>query len=418
MKSKKITLAGMAVVVSLSMAGCSTSGPVGTTTPPVETAAAPSLSGSLEMWVMGSTGPAMEGLAAGFTKETGVAVTVQAIPWGDVRAKMSTAIASGQGPDVIQVGLDRIAEWADAGGLLDLTDRLANYPELAPENFFSASASTMVYDAKTYTVPWISDTRVLYYRTDILDAAGFSDPPATWDQWSATAKALAARGDGQYGMGFNTADVNIPLILTWSQGAEIYTDGAFDFTSSAYTSAVEFEHSFFANGYTPARALADADMIAGFKDGSIPMFISYPSMARSLNDQAPEIKGKWSIAMVPKQVSATSVMAGSNLGVFADSDNKAAAVAFMAYLDRPEVQLAWNSVTYNLPAVTSAMSLLAGNDLNKVYFSQMQDAKVVPVVENWGGVSQEINRATEQINLGNAAIDATVASLQKAVAAL
>jgi multiple sugar transport system substrate-binding protein len=398
--------------LALAVSGCA-DGASGDSTP-----SGTSLTGPIEVWVMGNKGPAMEAVAAGFSAETGVTVLVQAIPWGDVRTKMSTAIVSGQGPDVLQVGLDRVAEWADAGGLLDLTDRVADYPELQADNFFPASASTMSYDGRTMTVPWIADTRVLFYRSDLLEEVGLSQPPADWTQWQAAALALSQRGEGKYGMGFNVNDVNTPLILTWSAGGDIEADGELSFTSQQYRQAVEFEHSFFADGLTPARALADADLIAGFKDGSIPMFISGPYMTRSLADQAPELKGQWSVAPIPAQQSSTSLMAGSNLGVFAFSDHVDAALAFIAYLDRRDVQLAWNSTTFDLPAAQGALELLIGDANVAVYHQQMNSAKPVPITADWGAVAQEITRASEQINLGGMTVDQALAELTAQVAAI
>ncbi|MDR1213113.1 MAG: extracellular solute-binding protein [Propionibacteriaceae bacterium] len=411
MKRRTTIVAALGAALALALSGCADGGD---DPDPTDSA----LTGPIEVWVMGNKGPAMEAVAAGFTQETGVAVQVQAIPWGDVRTKMSTAIASGEGPDVLQVGLDRVAEWADAGGLLDLTDRIGAYPELKAETFFPASASTMTYDGRVMTVPWIADTRVLFYRSDLLEQVGLSGPPTTWAEWTAAASALSQRGSGQYGMGFNVNDVNIPLIMTWSSGGDVEVDGQLTFTSSQYRQAVEFEHSFFADGLTPARVLADADMIAGFKDGSIPMFISGPYMTRSLADQAPELKGQWSVAPIPANLSSTSLMAGSNLGVFAFSKHIPAALAFISYLDQRDIQLAWNSTTFDLPAVQGALELLTGDAAVAVYHQQMSSAKPVPITADWGAVAQEITRATEQVNLGGMSIDQAIAELEAQVKAL
>ncbi|MDR0417528.1 MAG: extracellular solute-binding protein, partial [Propionibacteriaceae bacterium] len=200
MRPIRTILLATAATAALMLSACSNTPP----SQPSETEGSPSaLSGSIEVWVMGNKGPLLEELSADFTRETGVAVEIQAVPWGEVRAKMSTAIVSGEGPDVLQVGLDRMAEWSEAGGLLELSDIISQHPSLAADNFLPASASTMDYDGEIFTVPWLSDTRTLFYRTDLLAAAGFDAAPATWDDWLAAAKVLTERGGRNYGMGFN-----------------------------------------------------------------------------------------------------------------------------------------------------------------------------------------------------------------------
>ena len=48
---------------------------------------------------------AFQKATADFTAQTGITLQVDAIPWENVNDKLTTAVASGQGPDVVQVGL-------------------------------------------------------------------------------------------------------------------------------------------------------------------------------------------------------------------------------------------------------------------------------------------------------------------------
>jgi hypothetical protein len=91
--------------------------------------------GSLTVWVMGDSGMNFQKLVAPFTKSTGIGVKVVAIPWGNVNEKLTTAIASGTGPDVVQIGLSSLRTFADAGALMPLDKKLSAYPGLATTNF-------------------------------------------------------------------------------------------------------------------------------------------------------------------------------------------------------------------------------------------------------------------------------------------
>jgi multiple sugar transport system substrate-binding protein len=44
-----------------------------------------------------------------------------------------------------------------------------------------------------YGVPWYVDTRLLFYRTDLLKKAGYDAPPDDWKQWRRTMSALKAQ---------------------------------------------------------------------------------------------------------------------------------------------------------------------------------------------------------------------------------
>jgi multiple sugar transport system substrate-binding protein len=37
------------------------------------------------------------------------------------------------------------------------------------------------HEGRVYGVPWFTDAGLLYYRQDLLEEAGFSEPPTTWD---------------------------------------------------------------------------------------------------------------------------------------------------------------------------------------------------------------------------------------------
>ena len=52
------------------------------------------------------------------------------------------------------------------------------------------------YKGHPYIMPYGLDTRVLYYRTDLLEEAGFTAPPQTWDQLVEYAQALTKDLDG------------------------------------------------------------------------------------------------------------------------------------------------------------------------------------------------------------------------------
>jgi len=378
------------------------------------------LSAPVTVWIMGDSSAKFDELVAPFETESGIDVETVAIPWDSIDEKLTTSVASGQGPDVVQIGLSKLRTFADAGALLPLDDLIGTYPGLATENFADgvAGAATAVA-GQIVSVPWVSDTRVLFYRKDILEAAGFSAPPATWDELRSMAKKLSERGEGQYGYYIPQWDSPLPVVMTWSNGGDIVNaDGNVDFSPPAFAAAVDLYTGLHADGSVPQNG--DFDQTQGFISGIAPMLVSGPYLANAIAGAAPELDGKWSIATLPKgSASGTSLFAGSNMGVWFNTDAQDESLKLLEFLSKPDTQIAWFKLNGELPTVKSALAdpVMAEDPLVKVYAAQLADAKVLPMVPNWdGGVGGELLKALNSIVLTGADRAEALANLSAATA--
>jgi len=373
------------------------------------------------VWIMGDSSTNFSQLVAPFTAETGIAVDVVPIPWDTVDQKLTTSVASGSGPDIMQIGLSKLRTFADAGALLPLDDKLAGYPGLAPANFADgvAGQATAVAGA-IVSVPWISDTRVLFYRKDILEAAGIANPPATWDELRADAKILAGRGEGQYGYYIPQWDSALPVVMTWDQGGDIIdAEGNVDFNTPAFAAAVDLYTGLHADGSVPKNG--DFDQTQGFISGIAPMLVSGPYLAKAIAGSAPELDGKWGVATLPKATAGTSLFAGSNMGVWFNTDQPDESLKLLEFLSRPATQVEWFKLNGELPTVKAALTdpALAADPLVQVYAQQLLDAKVLPMVSNWdSGVGSDLLKALNSIVLTGADRASTLEGLYGATEGL
>lgn len=340
----------------------------------------------LTVWIMGDSAARFQRLVKPFTDRTGIAVDAVAIPWDSADQKFTTAVASGQGPDVLQIGLSKLRTFADSKALLTLDDQiLKSHPGLATANFLDGIA-TSAADGAQVSVPWVSDTRVLFYRSDLLAAAGLTRPPATWDEVRAYAKTLAGRGEGRYGFYIPQWDNALPVIMTWTQGGTIVgADGQVDFDTPAFHRAVDIYTGMYADRSVPVNT--EFDQVQGFVSGAIPMLVSGPYLAGALSEAAPQLDGKWSVAPIPGGAAHTSLLAGSNLGVWGSTDNRDGALQLLAYLSQPQTQLTWYDLDDQLPVTKAALAdpKLTSDPLVSVYARQLKDAKPLPAVPNWDG---------------------------------
>lgn len=365
--------------------------------------------GPLTVWIMGDSGANFEQLVAAHTEATGQEIEVVAIPWDSVDEKLTTSVASGDGPDLIQIGLSKLRTFSDAGALLPLDDELADHPALDPANFPAGAASAVA--GVQNSVPWVSDTRVLFYRSDILAEAGIDSPPATWEELRADAKTLAGRGEGQYGYYIPQWDSPLPLQMTWSNGGDVVdADGTLEFDTPEFEAAVDTYLGLYADGSVPTNG--DFDQTQGFISGIAPMLMSGPYLAAGIASSAPELEGKWNVTTIPAgEGEGTALFAGSNMGIWHNTDQKAASLDLLEYLSQADTQLEWYAINGELPAVTAALedASLAEDPLVAIYTEQLAQSKALPLVPNWdGGVGAELLAALNAIALTGADRDSTL----------
>src|SRR5205807_1798498 len=173
-------------------------------------------SANLTVWGMGTEGDDLKVLASDFMKQNpNIHVTVQAIPWSDAHNKLLTSVAGNQTPDIAQMGTTWMAEFAKTGAL-DTPPA-----SISQGAFFKSAWDTAMVDGTAYGVPWYVDTRVLFYRTDIAQKAGITQPPQTWDDLMAAAKAMKEKGGSKYGVFLANNDWQSLLPFIWQNGGQV-----------------------------------------------------------------------------------------------------------------------------------------------------------------------------------------------------
>ncbi|MFY4774070.1 extracellular solute-binding protein [Metabacillus sp. RGM 3146] len=359
---------------------------------------------TITVWGMGEEAKSLPKIAENFKKENpDIDVKVQAIPWETAHDKLLTAVASKNGPDVVQMGTTWIPEFASAKALMDLTPYTKKYPELGADNYYSGSVETTKVNDQVVGVPWYVDTRVLFYRTDLLKQVGYSEAPKTWEELSDAAKKLANRGEGKYGISLDAKEQSLSFMFARQNGSELLSGNKPLFNEKKFVEAVDYLNSFYKNGSAPKDL--DIDILQAFKgDGILPMFISGPWSIKLINDQAPELKGKWATAVLPKKENNISALGGSDLSVFQYTKNKEASLKFLAYMSKPKTQIEWMKMTNSLPAAKEAWKdpSLKENPDYKTLGDQMENAKPMPVIKQWEPIAQAYLTSFEKIYRGGA----------------
>src|SRR5687767_14460202 len=138
----------------------------------------------IRFWAMGAEGQQVAKLVPQFERENpGIRVRVQQIPWTAAHEKLLTAHVGRSTPDVAQLGNTWIPEFEALGALRALPTFIEKSDVIRQQSFFPGIWATNVVDDTVYGIPWYVDTRVLFYRKDLLAQAGWNEMPTSWADW-------------------------------------------------------------------------------------------------------------------------------------------------------------------------------------------------------------------------------------------
>lgn len=199
------------------------------------------------------------------------------------------SIASGNAPDVILGGDSGLAtEYGMRGAMLDLT-QFEDFGEIN-KRFLPGISRSYVFNNTQYALPETMDFNVLFYRSDIMKELNLPIPN-TWDElYIKVLPTLKKNGlDFWYEGGFNT--------FLYQQGGEYYTE---DGKKTAFDTPEAIEaFKQFTDLYRVYEVPVSADFYSRFRIGQMPLGISSFNTYLKFSSAAPEMAGKWDVAMIP-----------------------------------------------------------------------------------------------------------------------
>ncbi|MFN2744266.1 MULTISPECIES: ABC transporter substrate-binding protein [Bacillus] len=113
-------------------------------------------------------------------------VVTEYIPFNEVKKQLSVGTAGNALPDAVFLDNVDNASFAAMGVLEDLTDRIEKWGQI--DQFYEGPLSSARYQEKYYGIPFASNALALFYNNDLLQEAGVTGPPKTWDELKEAAK--------------------------------------------------------------------------------------------------------------------------------------------------------------------------------------------------------------------------------------
>ena len=178
----------------------------------------------------GADGKVMDELIDRFTKETGIRVEQQRLPWADLYAKLQVSVPAGEGPDLALIHTVEVPHFAHDGVLEAIDEATLGGKGFRGEDYLPATWQGGTFQGKRYSLPLDVPQHVLYLSAKVLKEAGLAGAdgrpkvPASRDELVSMAKtmtkgevfgfAIGTVNPGRYTWGFHN--------LLWQNGANIY----------------------------------------------------------------------------------------------------------------------------------------------------------------------------------------------------
>ncbi len=348
----------------------------------------------LDFWAIGSEVERSGELFNEFRRENpDVELRIQQIPWSAAHEKLLTAFAGDATPDVCQLGNTWIPEFGTLGALEPLDTYIERSRTIDQSDYFPGLWKTNELGSHVYGIAWYADTRVLFYRKDMLAKAGWLAPPRTWSEWLAAARDVKHKvNPNGYAVLMPTNEWEHITILGLQTGSEILRDDCryANFNTPEFRQAFEFYAKFFDEGLAPPATKEQmANYCQEFGRGYFAMYITGPWNIGEFRRRLPaSVQEKWATATFPRPDSAKfsiSQAGGCGLVIFKRSRHKEAAWRLIEYLSRPENLVRFYQLTGNLPPRESAWTLgrIAEDPPVAAFHEQLQHAVPLPRVPEW-----------------------------------
>lgn len=380
----------------------------------------------LRFWAMGREGEVVTELVRDFEREhPTIQVDVQQIPWSAAHEKLLTAIVGGSTPDVSQLGNTWISEFVALEALRPLDPLLERTPGLSDTSYFSGVWDTNVIEGELYGLPWYVDTRLLFYRTDILAQTGRDRLPGTWEEWRAALRDIKTLGgESKYAIFLPTNEPTEAVIFGLQAGSPLLRDHdtAGAFSAPEFRRGYDFFHGLFREGLAPpVRNTQIANVYQELARGTFAMYITGPWNIGEFRRRLPaELQDDWATAPLPGPegpATGVSLAGGSSLVIFHRSPHPQEAWKLIEYLSRPEVQVRFFALTGDLPARREAWSdsSVIADPAILAFREQLARTVATPKIPEWELIFKRVQDWSEAAIHGAMSPDSALAGLDREV---
>lgn len=301
-----------------------------------------------------------------------ITVNIEFVPYEGLHDKTVLAQGSGGGYDVVLFDVIWPAEFATNNVLVDVSDRITKD---MTDGVLPGAWTTVKYNDSYYGMPWILDTKYMFYNKEILAKAGISMPPKTWAELAADAKIIKDKGLVEYPIVWSWAQAEAAICdyttLLSAYGGDFLKDGKPAFQTGGGLEALKYMVDSYKTGLTNpnSKEFLEEDVRNVFQNGDAAFALNWTYMYNLANDPT-ESKVAGNVGVEPglgvDGISKVSAVNGSmGLGITTVSKHPDEAWKYIVYMTSQQVQDQYAKLSlpiwassYSDPAVTAGQEEL------------------------------------------------------------
>lgn len=382
MRTTALTAAGIAAAAALVMTGCTADG--GQSDGPVTITYTNFISND-------GNEENLQKIVAAFEEEhPDITVEVTTLPYADYGTALQTDLAAGTVSDVFDLEYANYAQYQANGVLAEIP---VEDPSVYRESVLEAYAT----DGKQYALPSSFSTVVLFYNSDLFDAAGLEYPTSdwTWADEQAAAEQLTDQAAGVWGDHQPVSFYEFYKVLAQNGGEFLDESG----TKTAFNTPEGVEAAEWLVGKSgtvmptveQGQGTPDFDTNL-FADGKLAMLHTGIWMFGAFAD----VPFGWDVAVEPGNTQQASALFSNAVGVSSGSKHQDAAAEFARFLTSSEVMVETRlDAGWELPVISDEAALESyltlGDPANRqAVFDSLDQVALPPVVAKGQQEMQDI----------------------------
>jgi multiple sugar transport system substrate-binding protein len=343
-----------------------------------------------------------------------VNLAIEITPWGGYEEKYLTGFASGEGPDVGYMYMQMFYDYIQMGALEDI-DKYFTQEE--KDSYYYYEQGNMM--GGHYALPFImGNARVMYVNQDILDQAGVTELPETWDEFIEVCLQIKENVPGVMPFAQSWADPSIGILddnffpYFWQAGGQIYNDEgtqlALTDNSAAYDAA-NFLYDLRAKyDIIDESQLGLTNVTNDFKQGNVAFICIGANKAKSFT----EAGVNWTFIPSLSKVTKGIWVAADSLIMNSASENKELSASLMKFITSTDTMTKFHT---EISAFTPITKTEAYNDnpvFKDMYENDTEYFKTLPVAKSSATIFDNLSKNLQLMMMGEItpeeAIDRTV----------
>jgi multiple sugar transport system substrate-binding protein len=310
-----------------------------------------------------------------YAEETGTAVEYQQISYRDYLQTVLTSRIGGQAPDIYNIYSIWAAQMVDNGVLDPAPDELASYVR---DTYVEGTVEAATIDGTLWGVPTEVSVYMLVSNMALLEEAGYSEPPATFEELKEIAAAITTRNDQDRietaGFAFAESSSGAGVVhpfyaMLYSQGADVYAEdySEANLESDAAREVAAMQQSLVAEGITD-RSVDGYD----FPAGGIGMIVMANWLESAIREGFGDDFDQVRVSPIPMGEDWRTLQYAFFMGVDSTSDRKEAAWDLVRWVNSPE-SVAEAGAASCVGEMMDGLGALTANTADQAALGEMDD---------------------------------------------